>query len=129
MMAMGSCQHQKYRNFLLLLFSPFLPLELFQRKKKESQRDPLDSLGQRHIRSESPDPLLAFNATIVSVDKHIKMLLDQSVSWLYNAYTSLDNKVLVKKVSKRIVTYLCESDDFRPLRCVGFEAGIFRVKV
>ena len=71
---------------------------------------------------ERDEPLLV-------VDKRIKSVHDQSVTWLWNAYNVVNNQTLVKKVCTIDLPHVTGNDHTAsPLRCVEYVGGTYRMK-
>jgi DDE superfamily endonuclease len=73
------------------------------------------------------------NEPVLAVDKRIKIVWDQSVTWLWNTYNVVNNKALVKKVWSidllRVSGINNQSKPASHLRCVVYVGGTYPMKV
>ena len=73
-------------------------------------------------RIEKDKPLLV-------VDKQIKSVHDQSITWLWNAYNVVNNQTLMKKVCTVDLPHVTSNNQIiSPLRCVAYVGGTYYMK-
>ncbi|KAF8808293.1 hypothetical protein BYT27DRAFT_7097258 [Phlegmacium glaucopus] len=71
------------------------------------------------------------NEPVLAVDKRIKTVRDQSVTWLWNAYNAVNSQALVKKVRDNELPGIPAVDlQSQSLsKCVVYVGGIYPMKV